>query len=1508
MIHLDQVDRELCGEGSEIIDYPSNKIGAHLERDNVSYSSASSRGCPMQASPNESSNISGRPTTPARGPPLALNFPVVGIGASAGGLEAFTKLLDGFHKTPAMAFILIQHLEPHHDSMLVELLSSHTTMSICEAADGMAIERGHVYIISPGTYLSISEGRLNVEHQLLTRGARLPFDVLLLSMAKASGSNATCIVLSGTGTDGTLGLKAIKDQSGRVIVQDPDEAEYDGMPRSAIATGRVDMILPLSEISAALNRSNRQNDVEQSDVSTTAEKSLADRVSDIISLLRETTAHDFTHYKHGTLQRRIERRMSMASIDPSNIDGYITRLRTDAVERDSLAKDMLINVTKFFRDPDVFAFLEKEILPDMLREHDTAKPFRIWIAGCSTGEETYSLVMLFREHIANHSSNLRLQVFASDADPDAVAFAREGLYPKTIVDDVSPRRLKRFFTEEDVNYRVLPELRSAVVFTVQDVLVDPPFSRLDMISCRNLLIYLRPEAQAQAISAFHFALRANGILVLGNAETVQNTTGRFALISKSKRVYRQIGRSRPGDFNFALKSIDAGREPEGKSLRKIASGKDALAELCKRLVLDNYAPAALLLDHKLECIYTLGPTDRYLRVAAGVPTQNILAMARQDVRTKLRYAIQRALVQKNSTTFVGGSIGTGHNAKSYSISVQPVRNGDEDLLLVCFIEDASDHLRRQIGPSSHETPKLSELQNELDSTRAELQDAVRQIETADQDQKAINEEALSVNEEFQSTNEELLTSKEELQSLNEELTTLNSQLQDTLERQRTTSNDLQNVLYSTDVATLFLDRDLNIRFFTPATKSLFHVIPGDVGRPISDLHSLAVDSSLLDDSHDVLKTNQAIEKEIETGSGFWYLRRILPYLKDDTRVGGVVITFSDITDRKHSSDALKAAKREAELANIAKSRFLAAASHDLRQPLQTLQLLQGLLAKVVVGDKASSLVARMDDTMGAMSGMLNSLLDINQIDSGTIRVTRSIFSVSGLFARLRDEFKYVAEARGLELRVVPCTCCIDSDVGLLEQMLRNLISNALKYTTSGKVLLGCRHRAHAFDIQVWDTGIGIATSEYLTIFDEYHQLDTATGERSRGLGLGLSIVKGLSGLLGHGVSVQSRPGKGSVFSIEIAKPPTQTVGSQKHALPPGDQPKKTTLKRLGKILVIEDDVDLRDLLKLFLHDEGHRTVSASDGPSMLRLLSDGITFRPDIILTDFNLPGPLNGLELSSRVRDELGRDIPVVILTGDISTAALREIAAHDCIQITKPIRLKDLSDVLQRLLPADGSAAHAVALAKQKGNTTTSVIFVVDDDRHVRDAIRAVLEDDDRSVETYASGEEFLDAYQPGSEGCLLIDANLPGMSGIDLLDQLRLRGDKLPAIMITGDSDVSVAIRAMKAGASDFIEKPIRLSQLLADIDQALEHLLDVSNLSALRETATSMVASLTVRQRQIMDLVLAGQASKNIAFDLGISQRTVENHRASIMEKTGSKSLPALARLALAAGWADTSKPA
>ena len=564
----------------------------------------------------------------------------------------------------------------------------------------------------------------------------------------------------------------------------------------------------------------------------------------------------------------------------------------------------------------------------------------------------------------------------------------------------------------------------------------------------------------------------------------------------------------------------------------------------------------------------------------------------------------------------------------------------------------------------------------------------------------------------------------------------------------------------------------------------------------------------------------------------------MPYRAQGGAVEGVVITYGDVTERKRTAKSLEGAILAADNANKAKSRFLAAASHDLRQPLQTLTLIQGLLARRIQGAAEQKLIGVQEQCLNAMSGMLNTLLDINQIDAGVVHPRKVDFPIDRLFGALRDEFAYHAQAKRLSLRILPCRLSVNSDPALLEQMVRNLIANAVKYTARGKILVGCRRRRNRLSVQILDTGIGMHAAELQSIFEEYHQLDNVARERSRGLGLGLAIVKRLGGLLGHEVGVRSRIGRGSAFSIDVAL----ASGGAADRSPRGAPPPRDSTVPHGRILLVEDDPDVRALLELVLREEGHTVDAAADGHAALDLV-ESRHLRPDVILVDFNLPDGLTGLRLAARLRRFLRAECPVVVLTGDISTDTLREIASHSCVPLHKPVKHEILTRVIQGLLPRGAAETPTSVPAAPE----TPVVFVDDDDSAIRAALGLALEAEGVAVEAYADCEAFLAAYRPGRGGCLLLDAYLHGgMDGIDLLGHLRGAGDRLPVIMITGEADVGIAVRAMKAGAADFIEKPITAPALIAAIRLVLEQSRDSGKLALARSEAAARIAGLTRRQ--------------------------------------------------------------
>ena len=1422
------------------------------------------------------------------------HLPVVAIGASAGGLEACRALLGDMPGDVPAAFILILHLDPTHDSMMVDLLARTTRLEVVQATEGLALKPGRLHVIPPGVFLTVANQTIHLSPPEGGKAVRLPFDVLLKSLAKDAGASAACIVLSGTGTDGTSGIADILAAGGLVLVQEPSEARYAGMPDSAIATGRVSEVLGTGQMARAITRfaeGYADGGVSaEGHAGNPAPKSPAAQVYDaLIAFIGGHAKQDLSLYKRGTLERRIARRMALVGVGSDDVVGYLALLQSDPAERDHLAADLMIHVTSFFRDPAVFDQLSAKSIPELVRALPTDRPLRVWVAGCSTGEEAYSLAMLCFEAMDAAGLHSNLQILASDVDPEAIATARAGLYPKEVGRVVSPERLARFFVEEEGGWRVRTALRDAIVFTVADLLSDPPFSKIDLVSCRNVLIYLGPEAQRRVIARCCFALRPGGLLLLGAAEMPGASDGCFAVEDKAARLWRRVGKSLPADLHFA----SGKREEVTAPTELVPVRRSALADLCRRIVMEHYAPAAVLMNSRLEILYFLGSTEKYLTVTQGHPDPGMIGMLPKVLRARVRAAAASCDADTPLVTVSAGRI-LGPNG--FDIALHSVTAGSEPLLLACFIDSPRPAPRTSDTEAAADQARhAGDLEADLEATRNDLSDALRDLEQEVEAHGADAAEALSVNEEFQSTNEELLASKEELQSLNEELTALNSQLQETLERHRTTANDLQNVLYSTDVATLFLDLDLDIRFFTPAARQIFRVIPSDVGRPLSDLASVSRDDDLKADCQAVLSSSEATEREIKGEAAQWFLRRAQPYRAEGGRVEGVVITYVDITERKRINADLVGAMTEADRATRAKSRFLAAASHDLRQPLQSMALLHNLLSRKKRSTEGARLAALMDLTLTSMTAMLDSMLDVNRIETGIVRPEMRSVAIRPVMQSLAEEFRTACEVKGLKLRVVPCQAWVRTDPQLLAQMLRNLLSNALKYTPKGGILIGCRRRGGDLTILVCDTGVGVATSETEKIFDAYHQGKNAAALAGTGLGLGLSIVKRLSELMDHPISVLSKPGKGSSFMItmSIAEPALKGIDTLQNA-----SALAGAVRQTGTILMVEDEEPLRGLLAEVLEKEGHTVIAMPDAKTALAWASSDAS-APDLLLTDYDLHGGRSGLKLAQDLPDILGTPVPTVILTGDITTETLKSIAASPCHQVMKPVMPEVLLATISDLI---GKARSEKAKPVHFRRTARTTIHVIDDDPIIREAMRRLFEAEGYMVMTYASAEDFLATPRMEGAACLLIDNLLPGMAGVALIDRLKSEKTRLPTVMLTGHGDAALAVAAMKAGASDLIEKPASAAELLSSVRHAIATAKDGKDSGSPGEAhkaARLRFRNLTRREQQVMAKVLEGAPNKIIAADLGINQRTVENHRASVMRKTGASSLPELVRLALLA---------
>ncbi len=827
-------------------------------------------------------------------------FPIVGIGASAGGLEALEAFLANVPVRSGMAFVVVQHLDPTHKGIMVELLQRATPMPVVQVKDRMRVEPDCVYVIPPNKDLSLLHGALHLLEPTAPRGLRLPIDFFFRSLADDRQDKSIGVILSGMGSDGTLGLRALKEKAGVVFVQSPPSAKFDGMPRSAIDAGLADVVAPVEElpgrIIAYLSHAPL---IDRTDLPLEGKAQSA--LEKIFILLRTQTGHDFSLYKKSTVYRRIERRMGLHQID--RIAAYVRFMQENPQETELLFKELLIGVTSFFRDPELWEQLKTKTLPALLATRPKGGTLRAWTPGCSTGEEVYSLAIVFREvlDVVKPAGNFSLQVFATDLDKDAIDSARTGVYPANIASDVSPERLHRFFVQEERGYRVGKEIRESVVLAPQNVIMDPPFTKLDILICRNLMIYLDPSIQKKLLPLFHYSLNPGGILILGTAETIGAFTDLFAPLDGKMRIYRRLD-ALPGIEPIEFPASFFPAKPDTLLRATATQPAPNLQTLADQLLLAQYAPAAALTNDRGDILYISGRTGKYLEPAAGKANWNIFAMAREGLRYEIGDAFPKAIRKAGAIT-INVKVRTDGGMQPVDVTIQPVTEPQalRGTVLTVFQDVTAPPMVKAPGKdrkTSAPGARATDIEQELTQTRHELQTTREEMQTSQEELKSMNEELQSTNEELQSTNEELTTSKEEMQSMNEELQTVNQELQSKVDDLSRLNNDMRNLLDSTDIATLFLDDALNVRRFTSRMGKIINLIPGDAGRPFTDIASELLYPGLADDAREVLRTLAFVEKQVATKKGQWFHVRIMPYRTLENRIDGVVITFTDITASK----------------------------------------------------------------------------------------------------------------------------------------------------------------------------------------------------------------------------------------------------------------------------------------------------------------------------------------------------------------------------------------------------------------------------------------------------------------------------------------------------------------------------------------------------------------------------------------------------------------------------------
>ncbi|MFL9811800.1 PAS domain S-box protein [Stutzerimonas sp. VN223-3] len=1350
-----------------------------------------------------------------------LDFPVVGIGASAGGLKAIMTFFEHMPSDCGMAFVVIMHLSPTHESNADSILQNKTRMPVMQVKQPVPIERNRIYVIPPAFDLSMNDGYLRLVKPTRERGAQVAIDLFFRALAEVHHTHAIGIVLSGAGSDGSVGLSRIKEQGGVTMAQLPEDAEYDSMPRSAIETGMVDIVLPVLEMPQRLMELSRNMQTMEMPVDTPAEAEQNGKASrrsptnanqsalrDILDLLRSRTGHDFRHYKQATVLRRIERRMQVNTVH--DMAGYAQLLNEQPAETPSLLADMLIGVTNFFRDHEAFEALERDIIPQLFDQKASlgqGDALRIWSAACSTGEEAYSLGMLFTEYAERNDLPTEAQVFATDIDDQALEIGRASVYPEAIATDVPPSRLHQYFTKEQNRYRVRKELRERILFARHNLLRDPPFSRVDLISCRNLLIYLDRDIQSEVLRMFHFALNPGGYLFLGNSETADICSHLFAPVDKKNRIYRarELGNQRrtpmPSLQNF---SADPPARTSGTPLTR--RSRLSLTYAHQR-ALEQYAPPSVIVNHESEIVHMSDRAGQFLRYVSGEPSLNLTTLVHPQLRLALRTALYQATHTGKNIEARRVSLEREGRRFYVNMAVRPFRDDEagSDYMLVLFdeIEDRND--KRPATPGGNS--ELTQLESELQQTKEQLQLTMEHSETSNEQLRASNEELQAINEELRSASEDVETSKEELQSINEELITVNAELKSKVDEAGKVNDDLQNLISSTNIATLFVDRHMRIKWFTPRAQDIFNVIDSDAGRSLLDITHRLDYPTLYRDASEAFGELSLVEREVTSQDSKWYLARFLPYRTTDDRIQGAVLTFIDITDRRNAEERVRAGEAHMKLlaqsmrgyaiittdlqgkitawnrgaesifgyseqevighcidliyteadravgvpeserkralergqatderwhlrkdgsqffcsglvnplvdnagdvmgfakiardlteqqrinsqhaselesiqaASLQKDQFFAVLSHELKHPLNLIQLNTDLIARTQFVKNTASLTkaARsIQNAVRSQSQIIDDLMDVSRIRTGKLKLNFTTLHYQDLLTGIESVFLPLAQGESVtfESTKIEEALYVHADPTRLEQIIWNLLNNAWKFTQGGdRICLQLAREGNQARLDVIDTGQGISEDFLPKVFDMFGQAEMQHAERSKhGLGIGLALVKQL---------VDAHNGRIEAFSEGVGRGARFSLWLPIHLQAELELGRSASDVALGglvgiRILLVDDSVDILETMRELLESEGAEVTTADGGALGIELAEQT---RFDVIISDVGMP-KVDGHKMMSEIRKgTTNADTPGIALTGygtlsDVEKAKSAGFTLH----LRKPIDLQALIDAV--------------------------------------------------------------------------------------------------------------------------------------------------------------------------------------------------------------------------------------
>ena len=1366
-----------------------------------------------------------------------LEFPVVGIGASAGGIQALMTFFEHMPNDCGMAFVVIMHLSPKHESNVDKIIQNVTKMPVVQVTQAVTIERNHIYVIPPALDLLMNDSYLRLQQPERERGPQVAIDLFFRALADVHHSHAVGIVLSGSGADGSVGLSRIKEQGGVTLAQAPEDAEYESMPSSAIATGMVDIVLPVAEIPQRLVglSQNLQGLLARKDPlsppSEIEEKNLPEgeveyaqahtqskpnelALREILAALRSRTGHDFRHYKQATVLRRIERRMQVNAL--RDMPSYARHLQSHPEETPALLADMLIGVTNFFRDREAFEALERDIIPLLFEQkQDTDdKSLRVWSAACSTGEEAYSLSMLLADQaeVSGVRGDIQLQVFATDIDDRALETARAGTYPEAIVTDVPPARLRQYFVKEQNHFRMQKELRERILFARHNILRDPPFSRLDLISCRNLMIYLDRDIQVEVLRMFHFALNPGGYLFLGSSETADACSQLFTPVDKKNRIYRakdvgsSLRRAPTGPFQGFALSIPP-RPPLNEPYRR--NKKFSFADVHQR-ALEQYAPPSVIVNHEGEIVHMSDKAGSFLRYVGGEPSLNLTTLIHPQLRLELRTALYQAAHTGKSVE--ARRVRLERDGRNFYVNmvVRPFRDNEagSEYMLVLF-----DEVEACMDSSTLEHPDtkdsvLTQLEAELQQTKEQLQITMEHSETSTEELRASNEELQAINEELRSATEELETSKEELQSINEELTTVNFELKTKVDETSKINDDLQNLISSTDIATVFVDRKMRIKWFTPRARDIFNVIGNDAGRSLLDITHRLDYPLLHQDAAEAFGELHLVEREVHNrNNDRWYLARFLPYRTLDDRIQGAVLTFIDVTDRRRAEAQLQdgeahmrrlaqstkgygiitldcngiittwnrgaeaifgytemeaigkcidmiytQADRDAgvpeaerkraleqgqasderwhlrrdgsqcffsglvnplvdndgtvigfakiardlteekqqnfnqqnelesiQAANLQKDQFFAVLSHELKHPLNLIQLNTDLLARSQAAKNSQSLrkaTQSIQNAVRSQSRIIDDLMDVSRIRTGKLKLQFSTLNYQEVLRGIEAVFAPLAQAENVTFDSYKPEqpIYIHADPTRLDQIIWNLLNNAWKFTKGGeRICMQLERDGELARLDVIDTGEGISADFLPKVFDMFGQADMQHAQRSKhGLGIGLALVKQL---------VEAHGGRIEAFSEGIGRGARFSIWLPIHLQTELELSELGSGAEIGglagiRILLVDDSPDILETMCELLESEGAKVTTADGGAQGIELAEQALF---DVIVSDVGMP-QIDGHKMMTAIRGgTTNAQTPSIALTG---YGTLRDVekakSAGFTLHLRKPIDLQALIDAV--------------------------------------------------------------------------------------------------------------------------------------------------------------------------------------------------------------------------------------